>query len=48
MDIEQSPTYVALPEQAKPAWLCAIRDLPPGWLEAPAIGKVFEGKEGYH
>ncbi len=48
MDIEQSPTYVALPEHAKPAWLRAIRALPPAWLLAPATGEVFEGKEDCH
>jgi hypothetical protein len=48
MDIEQSPTYVALPEHAKPAWLRAIRALPPAWLIAPATGEVFEGKEDCH
>ena len=45
MNIEQSPTYVALPEYAKPAWLRALRALPPAWLLAPATGEVFEGKE---
>ncbi len=45
MNIEQSPTYVALPEHAKPAWLRAIRALPPAQLLAPATGKIFEGKE---
>jgi hypothetical protein len=38
MDVEKSPTYVALPERAKPAWLRAIRALP---LIAPAAGEVF-------
>src|SRR2546423_3720935 len=45
MDLERSPTYVALPDHAKAAWLRAIRALPPPWLEAPATGEVFEGKE---
>jgi hypothetical protein len=48
MDIEQSPTYIALPEHAKPAWLGAIRALPPARLVAPATGEVFEGKEDCH
>jgi hypothetical protein len=42
------PTYIALPEHAKPAWLRAIRALPPVWLIAPATGEVFEGKEDCH
>jgi hypothetical protein len=33
MDIEQSPTYVALPEHVKPAWLRAIQAFPPVWLK---------------
>ena len=45
MDIEQSPTYIALPEPVKPAWLRAIQALPPYWLIAPATGEIFEGKE---
>ena len=45
MDIEKSPTYIALPEHVKPAWLCVIRALPPAWLLAPVTGEVFEGKE---
>src|SRR6266480_6782880 len=45
MDIEQSPTYLALPEHAKPAWLRAIQALPPAWLIAPATGEIFQGKE---
>ena len=48
MDIEQSPTYVALPEHVKPAWLRAIRALPPAWLIAPATDEVFMGKEDCH
>ena len=48
MDTEQSPTYLALPEHAKSAWLRAIRVLPPAWLVAPATGEVFEGKEDCH
>ena len=48
MDIEQSPTYVALPEHAKPAWLRAIRALPPAWLVTLATGEGFEGKEDCH
>ena len=46
MDIEQSPTYIALPEHAN--WLRAIRALPPAWLVAPATSEVFEGKEDCH
>jgi hypothetical protein len=45
MDIEQSSTYITLPEHAKPAWLRAIRALPSAWLVAPATDEVFEGKE---
>ena len=48
MDIEKSPTYVALPEHAKPAWLRAIRALPSTWLVVPATGEVFEGKDDYY
>jgi hypothetical protein len=48
MDIEQSPTYVALPEHVKPAWLRAIRALPSAWLLAPATGEVFKDKEDCH
>src|SRR5947207_6410320 len=48
MNIEQSPTYVALPEHAKPAWLRAIRARPPAWLLAPATGEVCEGKEDWY
>jgi hypothetical protein len=45
MNIEQSPTYTALPKHAKPAWLHAIRALPPAWLVAPATGEIFKSKE---
>jgi hypothetical protein len=48
MDIEQSPTYMALLEHAKPAWLHAIRALPPAWLVAPATSEAVEGKEDCH
>src|SRR5436305_2825706 len=47
-DMEQSATYVALLEHVKPAWLRAIRPLPPGWLIAPATGEVFKGNEHCH
>ena len=46
--MEQSATYVALLEHVKPAWLRAIRPLPPGWLIAPATGEVFKGNEDCH
>jgi hypothetical protein len=42
--IEKFPTYVALPEHAKPAWLRAIRPLPRAWIVALAPSEVFEGK----
>ena len=45
MDIEASPTYQALPEHAKSAWLKAIRALPPTWLLPPATGERFEGRD---
>jgi hypothetical protein len=45
MNIEQSPTYLALPEHAKSAWLRAIQALPPAWLMAPATDEIFESKE---
>jgi hypothetical protein len=45
MDIEASPTYQALPEHAKPAWLKAVRALPPAWLLPPATGERFEGRD---
>jgi hypothetical protein len=45
MHVEQSPTYVALPEHVKPAWLRAIRALPPVWLITPETGEVFEGED---
>jgi hypothetical protein len=48
MDIEQSPTYITLPEHATPAWLRVIRALPYAWLVAPATGEIFEGKEDCH
>ena len=44
MDIEQSATYEALPAHVKPAWLRAVGALPPAWLNAPATGEIFEGK----
>jgi hypothetical protein len=47
MDLERSPTYIALPNHAEPAWLHAIRALPPAWLIAPATGEIIEGKENY-
>jgi hypothetical protein len=45
MDIEASPTYQALPEHAKSAWLKAVRALPPAWLLPPATGELFEGRD---
>ena len=45
MDFEHSPTYIALPDHAKPTWLNTIKALPPAWLIAPATGEIFEGKE---
>jgi hypothetical protein len=45
MDIEASKTYLALPEHAKPAWLKAVRALPPAWLLPPATGERFEGRD---
>ena len=45
MDIEQSPTYIALPEHAKPAWLRAIRALPPAWLIAPVLVRSLRAKK---
>jgi hypothetical protein len=45
MDIEHSATYEALPAHVKPAWLRAVGALPPAWLNAPATGEVFEGKD---
>ena len=47
MDIEASPTYQALPEHAKSAWLRAVRALPPVWLLPPATGERFEGRDYY-
>ena len=44
MDIEASPTYQALPEYAKSAWLKAVRAFPPAWLLPPATGEPFEGR----
>jgi cytochrome P450 len=34
-----------LPEHAKPAWLKAIRALPPVWLLPPATGERFKGRD---
>jgi hypothetical protein len=45
MDIEDSPTYQALPEHAKSAWLKAVRALPAAWLLPPATGERFEGRD---
>ena len=45
MDIEHSTTYEALPVHLKPTWLRAVRALPPAWLNAPATGEIFEGKD---
>src|SRR5437667_4773061 len=45
MDIEASPTYQALPEHAKSAWLKAVRALPPAWLLPPATGERFESRD---
>ena len=45
MDIEHSATYKALPTHVKPAWLRAVGALPPAWLNAPATGEVFKGKD---
>ena len=45
MDIEASPTYQALSEHAKSAWLSAVRALPPAWLLPPATGERFEGRD---
>jgi hypothetical protein len=45
MDIEASPTYQALPEHAKSAWLKAVRALPPAWLLPPATDERFEGRD---
>ena len=47
MDIEASPTYQALPEHAKSAWLKAVRALPPAWLLPPATGERFESRDHY-
>ena len=44
MEFEASKTYLALPEHAKPAWLKAIRALPPAWLLPPATGERFESR----
>ena len=45
MDIEASPTYQALPEHAKSAWLKAVRALPPAWLLPPATSERFESRD---
>jgi hypothetical protein len=45
MDIEASPTYQALPEHAKSAWLKAVRALPPAWLLPPATDERFKGRD---
>jgi len=45
MDIEASPTYQALPEHAKSAWLKAVRVLPPAWLLPPATDERFESRD---
>jgi hypothetical protein len=44
MDLESHATFAQLSGHAKPAWLRAIRTLPPIWLIAPASGEVFNGK----
>ena len=44
MDIEASPTYQALPEHAKSAWLKAVRALSPAWLLPPVTGERFEDR----
>jgi hypothetical protein len=33
----RSPTYITLPDHAKPAQLCAIRALPPAWLTSSLL-----------
>jgi hypothetical protein len=45
MDIEDSPTYQALPKHVKYAWLKAVRALPAAWLLSPATGERFEGRD---
>jgi hypothetical protein len=45
MDIEASPTYHALPEHAKSAWLKVVRAPPPAWLLPPATDERFEGRD---
>jgi hypothetical protein len=45
MDIEASPTYQALPEHAKSAWLKAVRALPPAWLLPPATDERFKSRD---
>ena len=45
MDIEASPTYQALPEHAKSAWLRAVRTLSPAWLHPPVTGERFEDRD---
>jgi hypothetical protein len=45
MEFEASKPYLALPEHAKPAWLKAVRALPPAWLLPPATGERFEGRD---
>ena len=45
MDLESYATFMQLPDHVKPAWLCAVRALPPTWLIVPTSGEVFNGKE---
>jgi hypothetical protein len=45
MDIEASPTYQALPEHAKSAWLRAIKAFPQAWLLPFVTGERFEGRD---
>ncbi len=42
MDIKASPTYQALSEHAKSAWLKAVRALSPAWLLSPVTSEYFE------
>jgi hypothetical protein len=44
MDLESHATFAQLPDHVKPAWLRAVRALPPIWLIAFASGEVFKGK----
>jgi hypothetical protein len=44
MDLESHATFAQLPDHVKPAWLRAVRALPPIWLIAPDSGEVFNRK----